>query len=101
VPLPFDGSAAPDVLGLAASGDPLEVLSALWGALISRPALAIETLVLACVAVLLPMARRRGLWPVAALGAGFLAASLLAVPGVAALPLTVAVWATCVAVAFR
>jgi hypothetical protein len=101
VPLPFDGSAAPDVLGLAASGDPLEVLSALWGALISRPALAVETLVLACVAVLLPMARRRGLWPVAALGAGFLAASLLAVPGVAALPLTVAVWATCVAVAFR
>jgi hypothetical protein len=101
VPLPFDGSAPPGALGLAASGDPLEVSSALWSALLSRPALAVETLVLATVAVLLPAARARGLWAVAGLGAAFLAAALLAAPGVAAMPLVVAVWATCVAVAVR
>jgi serine/threonine-protein kinase len=101
VPLPFDGSVAPRVSGLAAAGDPLEVSAALWSSLLSRPALAVETVVLAAVAVLLPVARARGLWAVAVLGAAFLAGSLLAAPGVAAMPLVVAVWATCAAVAFR
>jgi Protein kinase domain len=98
--LPFDGSAAP-ALGAAASGDPLTVAAALWHALVSAPALAVETLVLAAVAVLLPYTRARGLWAIALLGAGFLAAALLAVPTVAAAPLVVAVWATCAAVAVR
>jgi hypothetical protein len=99
-PLPFDGASAPD-LGIAASGDPLTVVSALWGALLSRPALAVETIVLGAVAVLLPLARTRGLWAIAGLGAGFLAAALLLAPGVAAASLVVAVWATCLAVAVR
>jgi eukaryotic-like serine/threonine-protein kinase len=97
---PFDGSAPPN-LGVATSGDPLDVMAALWSALLSRPALAVETVVLAAVAVLLPFARARGLWAVALLGAAFLAAALLVVPTVAAAPLVVAVWATCVAVAVR
>jgi hypothetical protein len=63
--------------------------------------LAVETLVLAAVAVFLPAARARGPWAVAALGAAFLAGALLLAPGVAVLPLAVAVWATCVAVALR
>jgi hypothetical protein len=100
-PLPFDGSDPPGELGLAASGDPLAVALALWSALLSRPALAVEALVLAAVAVLLPWARARGPWAIALLGGGFLAAALLLVPGVAAIPLVVAVWATCVAVAVR
>jgi hypothetical protein len=99
-PLPFDGAAAPD-LGIAASGDPFAVLGALWDALLSRPALAVETVVLAAVAVLLPMARTRGPWAIAGLGAAFLAPALLLAPGVAAAPLVVAVWATCLAVAVR
>jgi hypothetical protein len=99
-PLPFDGAAAPD-LRIAASGDPFTVASALWGALLSRPALAVETIVLAAVAVLLPLARARGLWAIAGLGAGFLAAALLLAPGVAVAPLAVAAWATCLAVAVR
>jgi hypothetical protein len=99
-PLPFDGASAPD-LGIAASGDPLTVLAAVWGALLSRSALAVEAVVLAVVAILLPVARTRGLWAVAGLGAGFLGASLLLAPGVAAAPLVVAVWATCLAVAVR
>ena len=100
VPLPFDHAAAPD-LGIAASGDPLTVLAALWEALLSRSTLAVETIVLAVVAVLLPLARARGLWAIAALGAGFLAAALLLAPGAAVAPLVVAVWATCLAVAVR
>jgi hypothetical protein len=99
-PLPFNGAAAPD-LGIAASRDPFTVLAALWGALLSRPALAVETVVLAAVAVLLPVARTRGPWAIAALGAGFLASALLLAPGVAAAALVVAVWATCLAVAVR
>jgi hypothetical protein len=61
----------------------------------------VETVVLAAVAVLLPAARTKGPWAVAFLGAAFLAVALLAVPAVAAVPLVVAAWATCVAVAFR
>jgi hypothetical protein len=100
-PLPFDGSEAPHELGFAASGDPLEVATALWSALLSRPALAVEALVLATVAILLPWARARGPWPIALLGAAFLATALLFVPGIAAIPLVLAVWTTCVAVALR
>jgi hypothetical protein len=99
-PLPFAGASAP-VLGIAASGDPFTVLAALWGALLSSPALAVETVVLAAVAILLPLARNRGLWAIAGLGAAFLAAALLLAPGVAAASLVVAVWATCLAVAVR
>jgi eukaryotic-like serine/threonine-protein kinase len=100
VPLPFDGARAPE-LGIAAAGDPFDIVAALFSALLARPALAVETLVLAAVAVLLPAARARGLWAVAVLGAAFLAAALLAVPGVVAAPLVVAVWATCVAIGVR
>jgi hypothetical protein len=99
-PLPFDSASPPD-LGIAASGDPFTVVSALWGALLSRPALAVMTIVLAAVAVLLPLARARGLWAIAGLGAAFLVAALLLAPGVAVAPLVVVVWATCLAVAVR
>ena len=99
-PLPFDG-ARPPALEIVASGDPFTVLAAIWGALLSRPTLAVEAIVLATVAVLLPLARTRGLWAIAGLGAGFLAAALLLAPAAAAAPLVVAVWATCLAVAVR
>jgi len=99
-PLPFGGDRVP-AFRVAASGDPLHVASALWQALASRPAVGVEALVLSAAAVLLPFARERGLWAVALLGAAFLAGALLLVPTVAAAPLVVAVWATCVAVAVR
>jgi len=100
VQLPFDGSGAPD-LGVTASGDPLTVATALWHALTATPAVAVEALVLAAAAVLLPFARAKGPWGIALLGAGVLAAALLFVPTVAAAPIVVAVWATCIAVAAR
>ena len=99
-PLPFDAAAVPTA-DIESAGSPLDVMAALWTALLSRPALAVETLVLAGAAVLLPFARARGPWGLALLGAAVLAASLLVVPGVATAPLAVAVWATCVAVAVR
>ena len=100
-PLPFDGESAPHDLGLAGSRSVTATTSVLWHALMSRPALAVEALVLAAVAALLPHARERGLWAVAGLGAGMLAATLLPVPDVAAIPLVVSVWATCAVVALR
>jgi hypothetical protein len=100
-PLPFDGRAAPHDLGLAGSRSVTATASVLWQALMSRPALVVEALVLAAVAALLPHARERGLWGVAGLGAGMLAATVLPVPDVAAIPLVVSVWATCAVVALR
>jgi Protein kinase domain len=100
VALPFDGSQAP-LVKIAASNDPFGVAGTLWSALLSRPPLAVETIVLAAVAAALPYARARGPWAVAGLGAGFLVAALLVVPAVAAAPLVVAVWATCLVVAVR
>jgi hypothetical protein len=101
VPMPFDGAAAPHGLGLAGSRSVMDTASALWQALMSRPALATEAIVLAAAAVLLPYVRARGLWWVAGFGAALLPALLLPVPEVAAIPLVVSVWATCAAVAFR
>ena len=98
---PFDGSTAPRQLGLAGSDSATATASVLWLAILSRPALPVEALVLAAAAVLLPHARSRGLWAVAGLGGAMLAATLLPVPDVAAIPLVVSVWATCAAVALR
>jgi hypothetical protein len=93
-PLPFDGRSAPHVDRFGVVASPVHAVTA-------RPGLAVEAVVLAAVAVALPHARRQGLWAVAGLGAAFLAAALLAVPSVAAIPLVVTVWATCAAVAVR
>jgi Protein kinase domain len=97
VPLPFDGSTAPHGLSLAESGSATATASVLWHALLARPALLTETLVLAAAAVLVPHARSRGPWGVALLGAATLPAALLPAPAVAAIPLVVSVWVTCVA----
>ena len=55
--------------------------------------LALEALALAAIAVALPYARTP--WRIAGLGAGALAATLLAAPSAPALPLVAAVWLTC------
>ena len=100
-PLPFDGTRPPRDLGLAASEDPFDVASALWAAIESRPALAVEALALAAAAALVPAARARGPWGIAALGGVLLAATLLPVATVAAIPLVVSIWATCGLLALR
>jgi hypothetical protein len=56
-------------------------------------------LALAAVAVALPYARTP--WRIAGLGAGALAATLLAVPAAPAAPLVLAVWLTCAGLVAR
>jgi eukaryotic-like serine/threonine-protein kinase len=99
--LPFDGSAPPHGLALAQSRSATDTASVLWHALLSRPPILVEALVLGAAAVLLPHARARGPWAIALLGAAVLAAALLPVPAVASIPLVLGVWATCAAVALR
>ena len=61
--------------------------------------LALEALALVGVAVALPYARTP--WRIAGLGAGALAATLLAVPAAPALPIVAAVWLTCAGLALK
>jgi protein kinase-like protein len=100
-PLPFTGAAPPKGLGIAGSEDPFAVAAVLWHALADRPALLLEGLALAAAAVALPLARQRGLWAIAGLGAGLIAVTLLPAPAVAATPLVVAAWATCTVLALK
>ena len=101
VPLPFTGTAPPSGLGITGSEEPFAVAVALWRALLAHPAVALEGLVLAAVAVVLPYARERGVWAIAGLGAALIAATLLPAPSVAAAPLVAAAWATCTVLALR
>jgi hypothetical protein len=93
-PMPLDGRAAPHGLGLAGSRSVSDTASVLWRALLDHPSLAVAAVVLALAAAVLPLARARGLWATAGLSASMLAALLLPVPDVAAIPIVVSVWAT-------
>ena len=99
--LPFIGVPAPLGLGVSGSTDPLDVAGTLFRALTAQHALLVEAVAFAAVAALLPAARARGRWGAAGLGALMLAATLLPVPAVAALPLVAAAWVTAAVVALR
>ncbi len=96
-PLPFTGDAPPLGLGIAGSNRPALVAGALWRALQANPAVGIEALALAAIAVAIPYARTRGRWGIAVLGAAMLSLTLLSAPAAAALPLVLAAWVTCAA----
>ncbi|MDX6398592.1 MAG: eukaryotic-like serine/threonine-protein kinase, partial [Gaiellaceae bacterium] len=96
VELPF-AQGRPEPLALAGNESVLETVRALAGAV--PPGLALEGLALAAIAVALPYARTP--WRIAVLGAGALAATLLAAPAAAALPLVLAVWLTCAGLALK
>ncbi len=100
-PLPFTGDAPPLGLGIAGSNRPVVVAGALWHALQANQAVGIEALALAAVAVAVPYARTRGRWGIAALGAVMLSLTLLSAPTAAALPLVLAAWVTCAALALQ
>ncbi len=82
---------------LAGVASPLEAARILGQAL--PPVVGLEALALAAVAVAIPFAT--GLWRIALLGAGFLAATLLLAPSAPALPLVAAAWVTCAGLAWR
>jgi hypothetical protein len=99
--LPFTGAAPPKGLGITGSGDAVAVAEALVHGLQAHPALLLEAGVLAAAAVAIPYARERGLWAIAGLGAGLMACALLPMPAVAAAPLVVAAWGTCIGLALQ
>jgi hypothetical protein len=90
--LPFDGSAAPRSIGIEHSTSPTAVAGALRDVLTSHPALLAEAAIFAAAAVAIPYCRGRGPWPAAGFGAAFLAATALAAPSAALLPLVGAAW---------
>jgi len=100
-PLPFTGAAPPAGLGIAGSQDPVAVARALWHALLSHPALLLEALVLAAAAVAIPFVAGRGPRWIAGLGAVLMTTALLPEPAVAAVPLVLTTWATCIVLALR
>jgi Protein kinase domain len=95
-PFPLTGERPPDALGLAGADEPLAVARSLWDVLSAHPGLVVAALTLAAAAAFVPHVRERGPWWIAGLGAGLLAALLLAAPSVAAFPVVAATWVTCV-----
>jgi hypothetical protein len=99
--LPFTGATPPKGIGIAGSSDPFAVGFALLHALESHPAILLEAAVLAAAAVAIPHVRDRGPWWIAGFGAALIAATLLPAPTVAAAPLVICIWATCIVLALR
>jgi hypothetical protein len=98
--LPLSDRGAPD-LGLAGSDDAGAVVTALFRGLLARPELIATAVVLGLVSAFLPIAARRGLWPIAALGAAALALLLLPSAAVNPLPVTAGIWLCCAIAALR
>ncbi len=96
VALPFASGQAGS-LGLDGERSPVHSASVLGHALFAHPTLALEALVLAAAAALLPLARRRSLWAIAIFGAALIAGSVLAAPHADPIPTVVTAWATCIA----
>jgi len=99
--LPLTGARAPLGMGVTGAGDPFDVAGSIVRAAGAQPRLLLEAAALATVAALLPAAIARGRWGAAGLGALMLAATLIPVPGAAALPLVLAAWITAAVVALR
>ena len=99
--LPFTGARPPLGVGVAGSGNPLDVAGSLARAAAAHPVLLLEAAAFAAVALALPYAQARGRWGAAGLGAGMLALTVLAVPSAAAAPLVAAAWLTATVVAVR
>jgi hypothetical protein len=93
-PLPLTGSRVGD-LGLAGTTRLTDVGHALTTVLAGNAALLTTGLTLAAASVLLPTARRFGLWGIAMLGVGQLGLILLAAPSIPALSIVLGTWALC------
>jgi eukaryotic-like serine/threonine-protein kinase len=94
-PLPLTGDHPPAGLGIAGGEDAAAAARALVQALAAHPGVACAAGALALAGALLPFARTRGPWAVAALGAGLVAALLVPFEGIEALPVIAGAWAVC------
>jgi serine/threonine-protein kinase len=101
VALPIVGTAPPLGLGIAGARDPLDVAGSLARAAGAHPALLLEAVVFAAIAVALPYAHARGRWGAAILGGAMLVGTVVAVPSAPAVSLAFAAWLTAGAVALR
>jgi hypothetical protein len=99
-PLPLTNANPPRGLGIEGSTNATAIVAALLRALVERPALLAEGCLLALVAALIPLARRRGRWGSAGLAGAMIAVGLLPFPGVAATPVLVGAWLTAFALYF-
>jgi hypothetical protein len=93
-PLPLTGASVGDI-GVATTERPADVGTALLDLLADNAAIATTALALALTAVLLPRARARGLWGIAALGAVQLALILLAAPTIPWISVVLGTWLLC------
>ncbi len=101
VALPLVGGAAPLGLGIAGARGPLDVAGSLAHAAAAQPSLLFEACALALVAIALPLARTRGLWGAAGVGAAMIVLTVAAVPAAEALPLVASAWAIATFTALR
>jgi hypothetical protein len=98
--LPFAGTDAPPPLDFTGVEHMLTAMHILGVGLAERSQALGTALLLGAAAALLPLARRHGRWGLVTFALGFLAAALLPVPTLAAIPLVACVWATCAGLAF-
>ncbi len=98
--MPLSERGAPE-LGLAGSEDVGAVITALLSGLAARPELLLAALVFGGLAALLPLAAKRGLWPIAGLGAAALGLLLLPVAAVNAVPVVAGIWLCCVTLGLK
>jgi hypothetical protein len=98
--LPLADSSPPS-LGVTPSDTSGDVLLALQAATMAVPVLVVAALVAAAAAVLLPWARVRSRYGVAAVGAVVLAAALATGPALASVPLLLAAWGAAAALAAK
>jgi eukaryotic-like serine/threonine-protein kinase len=95
--LPFTDEPAPSSLPLGQTASATRAASTVLDALSQYPAVLLEAGVLAAGALVLPYMARRGYWGISSYGAAVLAVSLLPAQDVAAVPVVVTTWITCVA----
>ena len=79
---PVTGEPSPDALGLDETHGPLAAAGVVVDVLAAHPGLVLEAAVFGAAAVMLPLARSRGLWCIAVWGALFLATATLVPPAI-------------------
>jgi hypothetical protein len=94
--LPFTDEPAPTSLPLDQTTSAARAASTVLDVLSRHPGVLLEAGIVAAGALVLPFVARRGYWTISGYGAAVIAASLLSAQDVAAVPVVVSTWITCV-----
>ena len=95
--LPFTDEPAPTSLPLGETTSAARAASTILDVLSRHPAVLLEAGIVTAGALVLPFVAKRGYWTISGYGAAVIAASLLPAQEVAAVPVVVSTWITCVA----